>query len=252
MAFKKALIIYKPGYKPLAAKVKRYVNSSGLDAKVMNRKSMPKQIKKSNLIIVVGGDGTFIRASHHLDSKIPIFGINPDPKKTEGFFTRATVDDYQEKLDKIIGGKYDTLMLNRLKVTINGKPLPELALNDAAFLNKKSHEMCRYLFQDEFQKSSGVIFSTSAGSHAWMFSAGGERLNIHSMEIQYIVREPYHGRLSQAKNLHGILPEHSQLKIMPKTDSCMMILDGREPGYHLKKGDKVIITSSKEKLCFIE
>ena len=36
-----------------------------------------------DLIVVIGGDGTFLRTSH-LNKTIPMIGINPNPEKKEG------------------------------------------------------------------------------------------------------------------------------------------------------------------------
>ena len=58
-----------------------------------------------NLVVVIGGDGTFLRASH-FNKETPMFGINPTPSTKEGFFMQADKNDFQNKLNKVLEGKY--------------------------------------------------------------------------------------------------------------------------------------------------
>lgn len=45
----------------------------------MQRNNLSKPIHDVDLVIAVGGDGTLLRASHFLDSSVPILGVNSDP-----------------------------------------------------------------------------------------------------------------------------------------------------------------------------
>ena len=45
----------------------------------MQRNHLSNPIRDVDLVITVGGDGTLLRASHFLDSSIPILGVNSDP-----------------------------------------------------------------------------------------------------------------------------------------------------------------------------
>ena len=96
------LIVYKPGNKSLAKKVKKFLKDHGCNIEVCSRRYIKQKIDTCTLCIVVGGDGTFIRVAQLLSPNITVFAINPNPGHTEGFFTRATRDDYHQKLEKII------------------------------------------------------------------------------------------------------------------------------------------------------
>ena len=48
--------------------------------------------KNKDIIIIAGGDGTFLRASH-FNKNLPMLGINPDPKRKEGFFMQTTINN---------------------------------------------------------------------------------------------------------------------------------------------------------------
>lgn len=36
-----------------------------------------------DLVLTIGGDGTLLETSHHLDERIPVLGINSDPTSQE-------------------------------------------------------------------------------------------------------------------------------------------------------------------------
>ena len=246
------LIVYKPGNKSLAKKVKKFLKDHGCNIEVCSRRYIKQKIDTCTLCIVVGGDGTFIRVAQLLSPNITVFAINPNPGHTEGFFTRATRDDYHQKLEKIIKKDYSLIRLNRLKVMIGNKLIKELAINEVCFTNKHSYEVSRYSLLGEKQKSSGVIISTAAGSHAWLNSAGGKKMKISSQDIQYIVREPYHGKYSKAILLNKILPEKKKVNIVSMMDNGILALDSRRPGHIIKRGTKIVISASKEKIGFID
>jgi hypothetical protein len=37
------------------------------------------QIEGVDLVLTIGGDGTLLEASHHVDDRIPVLGVNSDP-----------------------------------------------------------------------------------------------------------------------------------------------------------------------------
>src|SRR5262245_64851200 len=50
-----------------------------------------------DLVVTVGGDGTFFAASHYVRST-PIFAVNSDPENSLGLFTAAGPGDFREPL----------------------------------------------------------------------------------------------------------------------------------------------------------
>ena len=242
------IISYKPGFQEvalrIAQKLKKYTR-----VYVVSRNSEKQCSVPCEYCIIVGGDGTFVRASHCMRGSALMLGVNPAPKTTEGFFTRISSTTLK-KFEKFILGKYKIISLNRLEVKLNGKTLPELAINEVCFLSKHGFETARYTLQGEFQKSSGVLISTAAGSTAWISSAGGEKMPITSMQIQYKVREPYKGKLHSPKKLKGVLPEQAKIRIISKC-SGLVVFDSRKPGYPVLYGDSIDVSSSRHKLRFI-
>ena len=74
----------------------------------VNEDDIEKSIKssKSNLVIVIGGDGTMIRTIANLiENEIPMLGINIGRL---GFLTDLSVDSISKTLPKVFSGDYLT------------------------------------------------------------------------------------------------------------------------------------------------
>ena len=55
------------------------LENKSLDWTSVQRNNFSQPIRDVDLVITVGGDGTLLRASHFLDSSVPILGVNSDP-----------------------------------------------------------------------------------------------------------------------------------------------------------------------------
>ncbi|MCM2324932.1 MAG: hypothetical protein NDI94_00575 [Candidatus Woesearchaeota archaeon] len=196
-------------------------------------------------ILVIGGDGTFLRTSH-LNSNLPMIGINPNPEKKEGFFMQLDRYDYKKKLPGMIRKlRYSNYF--RLKVSINGKMIPERSLNELYIGTKKPYELFNYDIivdgKKEFQRSSGILVGTPAGSHAWIKSAGGKKMKLDDTKFQYVIREPYEGKLTGRFSLkNGLLPD--KITIIPKNPS-ILVIDSVSREYDLDEGDTITITPAE-------
>ena len=68
---------------------------------IANRdKLKKKQFKNKDLVIAVGGDGTFLRASQFVGNQL-IFGVNADIKNKEGFFMQTHKKNFESKFRRI-------------------------------------------------------------------------------------------------------------------------------------------------------
>ena len=191
--------------------VKRILKKYKIDCKIVHRNKLSKKLfQNKDLVVAVGGDGTFIRASHFILDKTPMLGINSDPRYKEGFFMAAVKKDFEKKFKKMLNDDYKIKKLQRLEAYIDNKKISELALNEFYIASEKQHHTAKYFLnvrgKKERQKSSGVLVSTAAGSNAWIKSAGGKILPLYSNKFEYLVREPYCGRLyAKCGLINGIL-----------------------------------------------
>lgn len=195
--------------------------------------------RRYDLVISLGGDGTFFAAARYIKDT-PILGINSDPANSLGLWTCADRSTFREPLERALAGKLRACRIHRMSVSINGRPLREMAFNDVLIAHRNPAAMTRYRLTvgsaAEQQRSSGLWISTAAGSTAGIRSAGGRRMPISSKRLQYLVREPYTWPQRRYKLARGFLPE---LALQTLTVGVGLWIDGARIRYDLGLGDRV-------------
>ena len=131
------------------------------------------------IVVVVGGDGTILRAAEHArESGTPLLGINLGHV---GFLAEADPDDVDRTIDAIIERRYTAE--ERLTVDVSVYRDKELvastwALNEASVETAARQRMLEVVVEIDGRPLSrwgcdGVVCSTPTGSTAYNFSAGG-------------------------------------------------------------------------------
>lgn len=237
--------------------VKKALEKNNLKFKFIVREKLSKKLfQNRDLVIALGGDGTFLTASHFILDKTLLFGVNSDPEYKEGFFMAATKIDFEKKMIKIFNEKYTIKKLHRLEASIGNKKIPDLALNEFSIACQKPYYTARYYLTvkgvKERQKSSGILVSTAAGSYAWIKSAGGKILQLDSDKFQYLVREIYCGRTAAKCSLvNGFLKKSEKLIIEFEIGKGTIIVDSTKTEYKFKAGKKITIKVSDKPLYAI-
>ena len=142
-------------------------------------KSLSKQIKlfSSDMAIILGGDGTLLRAQSQMRKDTPIFGINMG---TVGFLTEIEVEDTFEAFKTILKGDYH--IEKRSKLNVSHEKHNYSALNEVVIKTNRPSKMLHFEVQvdgeiiEEFT-ADGLIISTPSGSTAYSMSAGGPILD---------------------------------------------------------------------------
>jgi len=144
-----------------------------------------------DLVVVVGGDGTFIRVSHYLENT-PILGINSEPEHSVGEWMSLTANQL-DLLSSIFSNNFKIEERCRIEATINDKKVGEFAINEIFVGAKNQYHTSRYFIEldnkREEHRSSGVLIVTKKGSNAWYKSAGGKPF-FHG-GLKYLVREAF-------------------------------------------------------------
>ncbi|MGO1592281.1 MAG: NAD kinase [Ancrocorticia sp.] len=133
----------------------------------------------SELILVIGGDGTILRAAElGRPAGVPILGINYGHV---GFLSEADPDDIPQVIQNIVDGNW--LINERMTIDVSVK-LPDgtehrnWALNETAIEKDPNAQMIEASIGVDGRELSSfkvdtVVCSTATGSTAYNFSAGG-------------------------------------------------------------------------------
>jgi len=211
-------------------------------------------VRGKDLVISVGGDGTFLAAAQRVEDAW-MLGVNADPARKEGFLCRVSPENLEERFARILEDRFVVSYLSRLEASLDGKALP-LALNEVFAASKAPQHMFVYRLsvqgKSEVQKSSGVIISTATGSNAWHKSAGGKALPPLSREFQYLVREPFSGRLMHPSLLGGPLAPEDVVEVESLMERGIAVVDSSERAFPFRKGSVLRIRISPRRLKCIE
>lgn len=257
---KKALVVYYARNYGTLDVVKKALQKNKVDSfyvKRENEAAIRKGVGRADAVIVVGGDGTLLRASHFIEAT-PVLHISSSTGKNEAFFARATNKDARRKTRLLASGRYRIIRLLRLKATLNGKKLPFKALNEIYAGSREAYHVSRYTLiigkRKEEQKSSGILIATPAGSYAWVRSAGGVTLPLMAKKIEYVVREPYVGRLTRPKMTKGVLAGSQSVTLISKiweSHKGVVVMDSYKKEFDFKNGDRLVVKAAKQPLNLI-
>lgn len=134
-------------------------------------------IDESDVLIVLGGDGTMLATAHIPNvAQVPILGVNLGRL---GFLTEVTLDEIYPAITDVLEENYeiDERMMLKCQVMLNDKEVAEyIALNEVA-LWRMTHliKLDTYINGNYFltYNGDGVIVATPTGSTAYSLSVGG-------------------------------------------------------------------------------
>ena len=135
--------------------------------------------RDSDLVIVVGGDGSLLGAARSLAAQeVPVLGVN---RGRLGFLTDISPQQLESQLEGVLAGRYvlesrfllDVLVMRGEEVLARGDALNDVVLNSG--VSARMIEFDLYI-EEQFvytQRSDGLIISTPTGSTAYSLSGGG-------------------------------------------------------------------------------
>jgi NAD+ kinase len=230
-----------------------FFRTEGIEVIPLKRAKL-KSIGRADLVITIGGDGTFLDTAHFVKD-IPMWGINSTPTHSAGFLMSATPQNFEQRWRLLVQGKLPVLKLQRLQVLVNGRKIPELVLNDVLIAHANPAAVSRYELRvsdrKEEQKSSGLWISTAAGSTAAIQSAGGKILPLESKQIQFIARELYHGRHHRYRLAKGIVSQKTKIQAISQMHEAGCYFDGPRVWYPIRYGDRITVKVASQSLQVI-
>ncbi len=199
---------------------------------------------KTDLILVLGGDGTFLHAAGMFhDTGIPMVGINFG---AVGFLNEIFYKNYKVPLKKILSGGYASQKRMMLKVVIGRSKKEHHCLNDLVFIRHTYHSIldinCSVNNKCVGQfRADGVIISTPTGSTAYSLSAQGPVL---TPLIDAIIINPLCAHELAIRPLVVDSGEKITLDFSGSAHPPYLAVDGRK-SFVLKLTDKITVSRSE-------
>ena len=217
-------------------------------AKNLNIKgfSLDEINKNADIVVTVGGDGTILRALEKIDK--PIFAINSGGM---GFLSEVESKYANSGLKQVIDGDFNVEERSKLKITLDGKRLPDAANEVTVQTARIAKIMYLQLFvEDELIETlgaDGIIIATPTGSTSYALSAGGPILDpaVNAMVIAPLA--PF--KLS-ARPWIVPLEKKVSIKLIAKTKESKLVIDGESP-HPVTTESKIEITGSEKKARFV-
>ena len=207
-----------------------------------------------NLIITVGGDGTFLEAARQVKDEI-VWGINSDPSWSVGRFCSGNAQNFEVLLDKVLTGRAKVKKFHRLNLSFSDGTQSMNVLNDILICHHNPGAMSRYYVAvgrvREEQRSSGVWIATAAGSSGGLHSAGGKILPQENKDFQYKPRELYRGRNIRYHLTGGVLAPTQKITLTSLMREGVVFVDGSHVCLPFSFGTKAFVKRSSNPLKII-
>ena len=169
--------------------------------KILTKKIGTQKLKKSNLIIVIGGDGFMLQTlKKNKNLKKQFYGINSG---NYGFLmNKYSSKNFLKNLNKAkLISIYPLEMVVKNK---NNRTKKSLAINEVSVLRQSRQAASLSIKQGSKQiikklVSDGVLVSTPAGSTAYNLSVHGPILNLNSKKLSISPISPFRPRRWKGK-----------------------------------------------------
>lgn len=239
-------------------KQKRIVYLVEKEAAVMMGKaeygaSYQEMKEKVDMVIVLGGDGTFLHTAHYFfGTEIPLLGVNAGRL---GFLTEIETNELHEALNYLVNKEYtiEKRMILSARVTRNGgEEYSTQALNDVVIHRGAKSGMVgiELYINNEIVNSyraDGIIITTPTGSTAYSLSAGGPIVN---PQIRAIIITPICPHTLYIRPM--VISDREELLIKVKSEKeIVLTADGRHD-FTLLPGDEVHLCAASEELAVVK
>jgi NAD+ kinase len=194
-------------------------------------------------VITVGGDGTFLNASHAVDTQL-LIGVNSAPSYSVGQFCCAHANNFEGLWSRLLAGELDTKSLPRMQAADPQRHHTYNALNDFLICHRNPAALSRYHLtinsDHEEQRGSGIWFASPPGSTAAILSAGGTPMGDQE-GFQYRPRELYRFEHRPYRFTGQIMRPDQSVTVMSLMPQGMMYIDGTHQAIPMPYGQEFII-----------
>lgn len=212
------------------------------------------ELSTTDLVTVLGGDGTFLRTARAIGgSGVPAVGVNLG---RIGFLAKVEREDLERALDQFLAGDYvigDRFRIAVRVVRSGGETEEHECLNEVVVARGRRVRMIQLEVEVSGSHlatyvADGVVVATPTGSTAYSFSAGGSILD---PRLRNMIITPVAAYLSP---LHSVVAGEDHvvhLTLRDSNDGAIASLDG-QIDVPLEVGDRVEVSALSEPLRMVE
>lgn len=182
------------------------------------------------LCLVLGGDGTTLRALHFTRGRVPVAGINLG---RVGFLSTIDVNELERDLACVLDGRIEIHRLPALQLVGKDEVWTDsVAFNDVYFGRLPHLNVCRLSYSlngvalYDF-RCDGLVAATPVGSSAYNLSCGGPLLGLglSGYVISFVAPHALTGR--------AMVANHNDVLCVTNTsarDAVALVIDGEQRG----------------------
>ena len=223
--------------------------SSSVNLKGVKPTSDNLLLKKADLIIAIGGDGTLLSCARKFGYHgIPVLGINLG---NLGFLTDIAPEDITSSLQNVIKGDFIEDERFFLQAKINNNSKFHISLNEIVVHSSLTAQLIEYelYINKNFvyrQRADGIIVSTPTGSTAYSLSGNGPIIHPDARAITLLPMFPH-----SLNTRPLIVEENTEMSIkIGKKGKANLSLDSHK-SINLKSGDIIEISKTESTLSLI-
>jgi NAD+ kinase len=247
----------KPGAAQLAQRLAKAVEQTGRRVLVdpgtghLMRKSPPtvssitELARRTDLILVLGGDGTMLRAAREVAGQAtPLLGVNAG---NLGFLTAISPRDATRALKRLWDGEFDIEERSLLEAVVSKSGTPDPVV--ARGLTSRLIEL-EVLVHGELltrYRCDGLIVSSPTGSTAYSLAAGGA---IVSPDAEVLMLTPICPHTLSIRPVVVSLHAEVDVRLVSTRQIATLAADGQEH-VDLEAGDQVRIARSRRTVRLI-
>jgi NAD+ kinase len=220
-----------------------------------DREALHRELPGTDVLVVLGGDGTFLRAARAvIRDDVPLLGINVGKV---GFLSKVEAADLEKVLELLLGGRFTLEPRMALEGLIlrGGAPVPGdrlVALNDIVVARGSLARVVRLDTSiDESHLASfvadGLVVASPTGSTGYSFSAGGPILGPTARNL---VVTPIAGYLSTIRSIVVGAEAVVRCRVVDAHEALASV-DGRED-IPLAVGDIVEVRAIERPVRLVE
>lgn len=220
----------------------RELHRRGTSSSIAQLDDSDFQPTSHDLIVSLGGDGTFLRAAriaHAANARVLPVNLG-----RMGFLLDVPIDQLIERVESAVTSSKESLRLALDIDVLNDEPIHAFALNEVVVERARSGQMVRVrtlVDGEEYltYSADGVMVATPMGSTGYNFSAGGP---VVDPQLDVMILTPIAPHFTIDRSI--VVPASSAVLLESVDKPSMLVADGR-PVAELSANQVVRVTKNR-------